>query len=42
VTAAANQAKPDHDPAQWGPRREDWCRYVDVWVTVKVKWEVFG
>jgi hypothetical protein len=40
VTAAANQAKADHDPAQWQPRHEDRSRYADAWVRVKVKWDL--
>ena len=40
VTSADNQARSDHDPAQWRPRWEDWCRYGDAWVTVKVKWDL--
>jgi len=40
VPSASNQAKSDHDPAQWQPHREDRCRYADAWATVKVKWDL--
>ena len=40
VTSASNQAKSDHDPPEWRPRRADWCRYADAWITVKIKWDL--
>lgn len=39
VTAAANQAKRDRDPAAWQPSNRDaWCDYADAWVAVKLRW----
>jgi hypothetical protein len=41
VTGASNQAKSDHDPAEWRPpRRDAWCAFATDWVTVKVKWDL--
>jgi hypothetical protein len=40
VTSASNQAKPDHDPAEWRPRTDDWCRFASAWVTVKTRWDL--
>lgn len=39
VTAAANRAKRDLDPADWlPPRAESRCGYLVAWVAVKVRW----
>jgi hypothetical protein len=39
VTAHANRAKGDDDPAGWmPPRRTTWCRYATAWITQKHAW----
>jgi hypothetical protein len=41
VTAATNQAKSDHDPAEWMPPAPDaWCRYATAWITQKARWQL--
>lgn len=41
VTAAANQAKSDKDPAEWlPPTPAARCRYATAWVTQKARWEL--
>lgn len=39
VSASANRAKGDKDPANWMPDRTGyWCEYVNAWVGVKDRW----
>lgn len=41
VSASSNRSKGDRDPADWlPPRKEDRCRYVQVWVGVKHRWDL--
>ena len=41
VTARANRAKSDQDPAEWlPPAAEVHCRYVAEWVATKLRWEL--
>jgi hypothetical protein len=41
VTAAANRAKGDRDPAEWlPPDRAVWCRYANAWITLKAAWSL--
>jgi hypothetical protein len=41
VTAAANRAKGDSDPAEWLPADPAMrCRYVDAWITQKAAWHL--
>lgn len=41
VSASSNRSKSDRDPARWLPtRKKDRCRYVEVWVGVKYRWEL--
>ncbi|MYF83381.1 MAG: HNH endonuclease, partial [Acidimicrobiia bacterium] len=41
VTAAVNEAKGAHDPAQWMPPNPDHrCAYVASWIAVKARWEL--
>jgi hypothetical protein len=41
VTARANRAKGDSDPAEWmPPNRSVWCRYATAWVTQKAAWHL--
>ncbi|MDE0376545.1 MAG: HNH endonuclease family protein [bacterium] len=41
VTAAVNEAKGAHDPAQWMPPNPDHrCAYAASWIAVKARWEL--
>jgi hypothetical protein len=41
VTAGANRAKGDADPAEWlPPVRGTWCRYAASWITQKHAWHL--
>jgi len=41
VTATANRAKGDGDPAEWmPPDRAVWCRYATAWITQKAAWHL--
>lgn len=39
VSGRANQAKSDHDPADWVPRHAR-CQYVARWIAVKYRWNL--
>jgi hypothetical protein len=39
VTDSVNQAKGDKDPAEWLPEFGR-CRYVRMWVSVKIRWRL--
>lgn len=39
VSGASNGAKGAADPSNWmPPNRNDWCRYLSVWVAIKARW----
>lgn len=41
VSASANRAKGDQDPAQWKPPEQGfWCEYSQDWVAVKHHWQL--
>ena len=41
VSAASNQAKSDHDPAEWlPPDPADLCPFVSAWIAIKVRWHL--
>lgn len=41
VSATANRAKGDQDPAQWKPaNRAAWCQYARDWIAVKHYWRL--
>lgn len=39
VSGESNSAKGAADPSNWmPPNRDDWCRYLSVWVAIKARW----
>ncbi len=41
VSAASNQSKSDHDPAEWlPPSQGDLCPFVSAWIAIKVRWQL--